>query len=172
MTPVKTPTKSKDPIAIGQLAQIVNREINTIRKWEREEKLPKLLRPKRDERGRRYWTHAQVYGPTGIIAWMKKNDMRPGNSIADAANADKHVQNLRRPKYLDKYLVKLIRTMVKNKTPIEDILDEIFPHTKYASKDNLYEALRKYFDSQGWVLPQREQKKRGDTKRSTAKTRK
>lgn len=147
-----TPTDDED-IYINVLAQVINREIGTIRKWEREGKLPKHLIPKRGDRGWRYWTQAQVFGPRGIIAWMEKHDMRPGREFADPANADDHVRALRRPKYLNKHLIKLTRTMVKNKATAQEIIDELYPHTKYSSKENLEIALRRYFNRQGWVFP-------------------
>jgi DNA-binding transcriptional MerR regulator len=149
-------------IYISQLAKIVNREIGTIRKWEREGKLPKHLLPRRGERGWRCWTHAQVYGERGIIKWMKKHDMRPGREFSDPANADDHVRHLRRPKYLNKHLILLARNMVKNKETATAIAEELYPHTRYASSENLEEALRRYFTRQGWVFPRRDR----PTKRS------
>lgn len=142
-------------IYISDLAEVINREIGTIRKWEREGKLPKHLLPKRGDRGWRCWTHSQVYGKRGIIEWMKKHDMRPGREFADPAHADDHVRNLRRPKFIDKKLIALARTMVKNKATVEEIISELYPHTKYTSEQNLENALRRYFTSQGWVFPKK-----------------
>ena len=149
---------SDELIYINDLAEIINREIGTIRKWEREGKLPKHLHPRRGDRGWRCWTHGQVYGDRGIIAWMKKHDMRPGRVLSDPANADQHVRNLRRPKYLSKTLIKLAHTMAQNKASAADIVEELYPHTKYASKENLEDALRRYFTRQGWVFPPRKRK--------------
>ena len=162
MIPRMTPKRAEDEgdlISIGELGEIINREIGTIRKWEREGKLPKRLLPRRGERGWRYWTHGQVYGKQGIIVWMEKHDMRPGRDFSDPEHADEHVRNLRRPKYMDKYLIKLVRTMAKNKVPAEEIVDELFPHTKYASKENMEAALRRYFNKQGWFFPPTSRKK-------------
>lgn len=142
-------------IYISELARIINREINTIRKWEREGKLPAHLTPERGDRGWRCWTREQVHGKRGILAWMKKNDMRPGREFTDPANADKHVHNLRRPKYLNKHLIRLAHTMVENGASANEIVKELYPHTKYVSEENLEVALRRYFTSQGWVFPQR-----------------
>jgi len=156
----KAPPKD-ELISITQLGEIINREANTIRKWEREGVLPKKLHPRRGDRGWRYWTHAQVYGKDGIIKWMERKDMRPGRALADPAHADTHVKNLRRPKYLNKHLVKLIRTMVQNGASASEIIEEIYPHTKYASEENFESAVRGYFTKQGWVFPpssKREQK--------------
>jgi hypothetical protein len=146
-------TPDEDLIYIPQLAEIINREQNTIRKWEREGKLPKHLVPKRGRRGWRCWTHGQVYGKRGILEWMKTHDMRPGRTLTSPDDEERHVRNLRRPKYLSKRLITNVRTMVKNKASAEEIVDEIFPHTKYASKANLETALRRYFRAQGWVFP-------------------
>jgi DNA-binding transcriptional MerR regulator len=71
-------------ISITELGEIVTRKINTIRKWEREGRLPKHLIPRRGDNGRRFWTHEQVYGQRGIIKWMERNDMRPGKYISEA----------------------------------------------------------------------------------------
>lgn len=150
------PTKKADAnreIYISELAEIVNREIGTIRKWEHDGRLPKHLLPKRGERSRRYWTHKQVYGDRGIIKWMKRNDMRPGREFADPANADDHVRNLRRPKFISKHLVDLVKTMVKDNRSAKEIVEEVYPHTKYTSRENLEKALRTYFKKQEWEFP-------------------
>jgi MerR HTH family regulatory protein len=143
----------EERIYISQLSEIVNREANTIRKWERLGLLPKRLLPRRGYRGWRYWTHEQVHGVNGILAWMDENDMRPGRYITSPEDSDKHVAALRHPKYMTKRLVRHVRTLTRKRTPLEEILDEIFPHTKYASKANLEYALRRYFNRQGWVFP-------------------
>lgn len=140
-------------IYISELGKIVQRQANTIRKWERFGKLPEHLLPQRGFRNRRYWTHAQVHGKKGIIVWMRKNDMRPGNAIAKRANEAAHIRHLRRPKYLSNRLLRNVRQMTNDRQPLEKILDEIYPHTKYASRDNLEYALRRYFKHQGWVFP-------------------
>lgn len=160
----------KELIYINDLAEVVNREIGTIRKWESTGKLPKHLTPRRGDRGWRCWTHAQVYGPRGIIAWMKKHDMRPGREFADPSNADEHVRHLRRPKYLNKHLIKLARTMAKNKATATEICEELYPHTKYASPQNLEDALRRYFTQQGWVFPPRDKPR--SRKKATTLTKK
>lgn len=157
MIPPMTPQKqAEELIYISELAVIVNREIGTIRKWEREGKLPKHLLPRRGERGWRCWTHGQVHGERGIIKWMAKHDMRPGREFSDPANADDHVRHLRRPKYLNKHLIRLARNMVKNKATTTEIVEELYPHTRYASPENLEDALRRYFTRQGWVFPPRD----------------
>jgi hypothetical protein len=140
-------------IYISELGKIVNREINTIRKWEYADLLPDKLLPQRGFRNRRYWTHDQVHGKNGIVEWMQKNDMRPGNALTPPSAEAKHVAHLRRPKYLSKKLIRNVRQMTRNRTELDEILDEIFPHTKYASRDNLEYALRRYFNRQGWVFP-------------------
>lgn len=151
MTPAKQPADAL--ISISEVGEILNREIGTIRKWEREGKLPKHLLPQRGQRGRRYWTHAQVHGKRGLVEWMRKHEMRPGRAFSDPKNEAVHVRNLRRPKYVDDKMVVLIKTMVKNKRSAKEIVDEVFPHTKYSSKENCERALRNYFKKQGWVFP-------------------
>jgi DNA-binding transcriptional MerR regulator len=144
-------------ISITELGEIVTRKINTIRKWEREGRLPKHLIPRRGDNGRRFWTHEQVYGQRGIIKWMERNDMRPGKYLAKPENQVRHVKALRRPKYLSKRLVILAQTMARNKATVDEILDEIYPHTpQYAARANLEIALRRYFKAQGWYFPKRE----------------
>ena len=147
-------------IYMTELARIIHRKPNTIRKWERLKVLPERLHPKRGFRNRRYWTHAQVHGKSGIKAWMRKNDMRPGNTLAHPESEDMHVENLRRPKFISKRMVRNARQMTRHRAPLEEILDEIWPHTKYASKQNLEVALRRYFHHQGWPWPPYENNER------------
>lgn len=54
-------------ISIRELAGRIDRQIPTIRKWEKNKVLPEHLLPTRDSRGRRYWTEAQV---KEIVRWM------------------------------------------------------------------------------------------------------
>src|SRR4051794_19077260 len=95
-------------VFIRDLARIVDREVGTIRGWERDERLPKKLMPKRNDRGWRYWSPAQV---EGIKAWMEKNDMRPGNALAKPENEKRHLENLRQPKHLPQSIVRKAHTM-------------------------------------------------------------
>lgn len=66
-------------LAIGEVAEILNRKPHTLRVWEYQNKLPKKLLPHRDERGWRYWTDSQV---EGLKAWLIENDIRPGKGLS------------------------------------------------------------------------------------------
>lgn len=157
----KPPTEN-NRIYIDELAKLpeVNRQVNTIRRWHNDGRLPKHLYPKRGARRRRYWTHAQVYGPRGIIAWMKKNDMRPGNLIADPDKESEHVAHLRKPKYLTGHHINSVRHFVEKGWTRERIIKKIFPRTRYARPENLEAALVKYFAAQGWEFPPAAPKKK------------
>lgn len=145
-----------EPIYIKDLAQILNRKENTIRKWERTGILPKRLHPKRGIRDWRYWTHAQVYGKDGIIAWMKKRDMRPGNLLTDPSKEEEHIQKLRRPKYLNRHHINTVRIMVENGKSVDQIVKKLMKSKnppRYSSAKNLERALRGYFKQNGWPFP-------------------
>jgi hypothetical protein len=147
MTPAKSATKPE--IEISELGRIIDRENNTIRKWEREGILPKHLHPKRGKRNVRVWTHAQVHGPKGILAWMKKNNMRPGNAIASEQNQGAHLRHLRRPKFITADLVHLAVLMKDDGKSPDEIIKTLFPRTKYVSEKNFEDALRRHFRAQG-----------------------
>lgn len=145
-------TREDGIVYIDELAEIINREQGTIRKWERE-RLPKRLHPKRGHRNWRYWTDAQVWGPSGIMAWMERNDMRPGNLVTDPDKADEHVRNLRRPKYLNGYHIRSAKTFVEQGKSRAWIVETIWPRTKYARPENLEAALVKVFAANEWYFP-------------------
>lgn len=90
-----------EPIYIAQAAETLDRRIGTIRKWERENRLPPALRPKRDERGWRYWNEEQL---DRIREWMVTEDLRPGKGLPhnrnrpDEERVREHIQRLRQPK--------------------------------------------------------------------------
>lgn len=137
-------------ILIKDLAVIVNREIGTIRGWERDGRLPKKLRPKRNDRGWRYWTPKQV---EEIKKWMERNDMRPGNALAKPENEERHLDNLRFPKFMTKGIVRRAHTLSKKgKTQIQ-IADELFDITDYTTKESFLKALGKAFKKRGWPIP-------------------
>lgn len=140
-------------VSIAQLGRIIDRENNTIRAWERTGKLPKRLHPHRGPRNIRYWTHDQVHGKDGIIAWMEKNDMRPGKKFADPSNQGKHLQHLRRPKFISKDLVHLAVLMLDDGSKPEEVIKTLFPRTKYVSEQNFEVALRRYLKNQGIKFP-------------------
>jgi hypothetical protein len=145
-------TREEGIVYIDELAAIINREQGTIRKWERE-RLPKRLHPRRGHRNWRYWTDGQVWGPSGIIVWMDRNDMRPGNLVTDPDKADEHVRNLRRPKFLNGYHIRSAKTFVEQGKSRAWIVETIWPRTKYARPENLEAALVKVFAANEWYFP-------------------
>jgi len=145
-------TRDEGVVYIDELAKIINRQQGTIRKWERE-RLPKRLHPHRGARNWRYWTDSQVWGPNGIVAWMKRNDMRPGNLVTDPEKADEHVRNLRRPKYLNGHHIRSAKAFVAQGRSRAWIVETLWPRTKYARPENLEVALVKLFASNNWYFP-------------------
>jgi hypothetical protein len=154
-------TRNADPenpredgrVYIDELAKLVNREMGTIRKWERLGDLPKRLHSKRGYRGWRYWTDKQVYGKDGILVWMDKNDMRPGNLVTPPEHEAEHVRNLRKPKYLDGYHIRSAKHFADQGRSREWIIKKLFPRTRYARPENLEAALVKVFEQEGWEFP-------------------
>lgn len=140
-------------VYIDELARVVNREMGTIRKWEREGRLPKRLLPKRGTRNWRCWTHNQVYGKNGVIEWMRKNDMRPGNTVTDPSKEDEHVAHLRKPKYLTGHQIRGVRDMVAAGRTRRQIINRLYKKTRYSSPENLEKVLERYFKAQGWDFP-------------------
>lgn len=137
-------------ILIIELGEIVNRQIGTIRGWERDKKLPKKLLPKRDDRNRRYWTPAQV---EGIKKWMKTHDMRPGNALSDPESEARHIENLRGPKLMTKRTLRRAFTLAKaGKTQLE-IADELYDSTDYKDKEAFLKALLGVFKKRGVQIP-------------------
>jgi hypothetical protein len=145
-------TRERGRVYIDELTSIIDREMGTIRKWERSN-LPKRLHSKRGHRGWRYWTDGQVWGDKGIIAWMNENDMRPGNKLADPSVEAQHVRNLRKPKYLDGYHIRSARLFAEQGRSREWIIKKLFPRTRYSRPVNLERALEKYFKQEGWYFP-------------------
>jgi hypothetical protein len=153
-------TKNADPenpreeghVYIDELAKLVDREMGTIRKWERH-LLPKRLMSKRGYRGWRFWTDKQVYGKDGILVWMDKNDMRPGNLVTPPEREAQHLKNLRKPKYLDGYHIRSAKHFADQGRSREWIIKKLFPRTRYARPENLEAALVKVFAQEGWDFP-------------------
>jgi hypothetical protein len=145
-------TRELGRVYIDELAPILDREMGTIRKWERTS-LPKRLHSRRGYRGWRYWTDRQVWGKAGIIAWMEKNDMRPGNLLTPPTKEAQHVANLRKPKKLDGYHIRSARQFADKGRSREWIIRKLFPRTRYARPENLEAALVKLFEQEGWYFP-------------------
>jgi hypothetical protein len=139
-------------VYIDELKPILDREMGTIRKWERTI-LPKRLHSKRGYRGWRYWTDEQVWGDKGIVVWMDKNDMRPGNLVTPPEKEAQHVRALRKPKYLDGYHIRSARYFAEQGRSREWIIKKLFPRTRYARPENLEAALVKLFKQEGWYFP-------------------
>jgi hypothetical protein len=139
-------------VYIDELSRVVDREMGTIRKWERTV-LPSHLLSKRGHRGWRYWTDKQVWGARGIVVWMEKNDMRPGNLVTPPDKETQHVHNLRKPKYLDGYHIRSARYFAEQGRSREWIIKKMYPRTRYARPENLEAALVKLFEQEGWYFP-------------------
>lgn len=112
--------------------------------------LPKYLCPHRNTRDWRYWTHGQVFGERGIIAWMERNDMRPGAVFTDPDKETQHVHNLRRPKYLNGKHIRSARIFVDKGKSREWILRKLLPRTKYSGEKGLLTALLRVWQIEGW----------------------
>jgi hypothetical protein len=156
-------TREAGRFYIDELAPIVNRKPDTIRKWERADMLPQHLKPKRGSRDWRYWTDNQVYGPRGILKWMKNNDIRPGAYLTSAEGEARHIAHMRRPRGIKittleeiKYWAKTFKSgnkKGKHRRSRDWILDHYLDQTTYSSKKNLERALVSYFAAQGWEFP-------------------
>lgn len=142
-------------IYIYELGRIVDRQPATIRKWENDGKLPKHLLPKRGKKNHRYWTHGQVFGPRGIIAWMKKHDMRPGNQLTAPEKEKEHLINLRRPKYINGTEIIAIKEMALNGKSLDQIVKRVYKRTKYTTPEACEEAIKRLAKLDGFYLPKR-----------------
>jgi hypothetical protein len=145
-------TREPGRVYIDELRPIIDREMGTIRKWERTI-LPKRLHSKRGHRGWRFWTDNQIWGKNGIIEWMEKNDMRPGKLMVPPEKTSEHIHNLRKPKYLDGHHIRSARHFADIGKSRQFIIQKLFPRTRYARPENLEAALEKLFDQEGWYFP-------------------
>lgn len=90
----------EDRIYIREAAELINRRMDTLRRWDRLY-LPKNLKSHREESGRkwRYWTSKQL---KGILDWMEKTDRRPGKGLPHwnptQEEIDEVIESLRRPR--------------------------------------------------------------------------
>jgi len=146
--------KTAELLPMQEVAALCNRKADTLRKWEREGRLPKRLLPRRGENGRRHWTYNQVHGENGLLEWMEKMDMRPGPQLTDPSKQAEHIANLRRPKLLDGHHIMQARNMAEEGKSLEAILKKIFPKTRYATTGGLARALRSVAKADGWELPE------------------
>jgi|SRR5690348_5749435 len=76
----KTATKPEqaERIYIREAAELLNRRMGTLRKWEQLGVLPRHLRPHRGHRNWRYWTPEQI---DGIRKWMRKEERVVGRGL-------------------------------------------------------------------------------------------
>lgn len=75
-------------IYIREAADLLNRRMATLRKWEQLGVLPDDLLPHRGTRGWRYWTPEQI---NGIREWIRKTDRRPGKGLPHYNPTDKEL---------------------------------------------------------------------------------
>lgn len=75
---VPRPIEADDRIYIRDAAELLNRRMGTLRKWENQNILPPHLKSHRGHRGWRYWTAEQV---EGIREWLRDTDRRPGKGL-------------------------------------------------------------------------------------------
>jgi DNA-binding transcriptional MerR regulator len=82
--------------SISEAARLLDRSPQTLRSWDRNESMPKKLRPKRDDQGNRYWTPELI---EEIKAWIIKNNFHPGRGISYAPTPERlqqHIDRIRR----------------------------------------------------------------------------
>lgn len=79
-------------VYIREAAEILNRQMDTLRRWDRLY-LPKKLRAKREKTGRkwRYWTPAQI---KEIALWMERTDRRPGKGLPHWKPSEEEIEGL------------------------------------------------------------------------------
>jgi hypothetical protein len=86
-------------IYIREAAEMLNRRMTTLRKWEQLGILPDHLIPQRGDRGWRYWTEEQI---EGIKKWIKETDRRPGKGLPyydpTEAELDRAIAMMRKPR--------------------------------------------------------------------------
>jgi hypothetical protein len=78
MTKSATQKEQAERVYIREAAEMLNRRMGTLRKWEQLGVLPRHLRPHRGYRNWRYWTPEQI---DGIREWMKKPARTPGRGL-------------------------------------------------------------------------------------------
>lgn len=92
----------EERIYIREAADMLDRRIGTLRKWESTRVLPRHLRPQRGKRGWRWWTKEQI---EAIKVWIEETDRRPGRGLPhiDQRNADpdlvqQQIRAMRKPR--------------------------------------------------------------------------
>lgn len=94
----RKPERHPQKIYIREAADILNRRMATLRKWEQLGVLPKALRPHRGARNWRYWTPEQI---AGIKDWIRETDRRSGKALKHwnptEKELDKAIDAMRHP---------------------------------------------------------------------------
>ena len=140
-------------IYVTELGKIINRRPNTIHKWDNYGVFPEHLRPRRGICNGRYWTREQVYGPDGIIAWLKATDRRSGKNLADPANEISHLEHMRHPRFITKNNINSVLCFLERGWGPRKIAETLLPRTRYKNWQRLDLAIRTYFAQQGWPYP-------------------
>jgi hypothetical protein len=94
-----TPTADEGRVYIREASELLDRTMGCLRKWDDENVLPKKLRPKRGDRGWRYWTPAQI---DAIKQWIIDTERFPGKGLPTYnpthEDAERQVRAMRVPK--------------------------------------------------------------------------
>jgi DNA-binding transcriptional MerR regulator len=89
---------SFDHVYIREAADILNRRMSTLRKWEQQGILPKKLRSHRGYRDWRYWTRDQI---DGLKEWIRETERYSGNALPHynptEKQLDEAIDAMRRP---------------------------------------------------------------------------
>lgn len=95
-----TSEQQGERVYIRDAAEILNRRMSTLRKWEQLGVLPAELLPHRGERQWRYWTPDQI---EGIKQWIKDTNRIPGKGLPHydptETQLDQAIEMMRRPRY-------------------------------------------------------------------------
>jgi DNA-binding transcriptional MerR regulator len=90
--------RNPDHVYIREAAELLNRRMGTLRKWEQQGVLPKHLRSHRGERNWRYWTRAQI---EGIKEWIRDTQRYSGCALPSynptVKELEKAIEAMRRP---------------------------------------------------------------------------
>lgn len=102
---IHAPELNAEHIYIREAAELLNRRLGTVRKWDRNGILPEHLRPMRGPRGWRYWTPGQI---EMIKEWMRETEFHAGRGLPHwnptekeldkAINAMRRVHNYKKPR--------------------------------------------------------------------------
>src|SRR3954454_7171242 len=85
-------------VYIREAAEILDRRIAAVRKWEQLGVWPKRLIPHRGPRNWRYWTPEQI---EGLQKWIRTTERRPGKGLShwhpSEAQIKTTIGNMRKP---------------------------------------------------------------------------